>query len=622
MVPSCKRHLPNGARRHGALLCCGSHSRVNFSNQLFLSAVSSEFRRCREMLRADLSGPDMPWKVAQQADFAVGGTTLLEKLDRYISECSAVIHLIGDAAGASAMPMEVDAFLRARPNFLAKHGVIRAGLGDCHGLSYTQWEACMALDHGVPLYLFVPSCDFKDRQPGFSATDADRKAQEAHFNRLQTLGLDRGEFTSPERLASSVLRSLSGLIARSGNQAQKSFSESLEGFARIRESSGDAGSRKDATAAILPFHFELLLPSHLIVGQSSRVEFYLREPGHTPLEDLLVELEIGSSKVTTHCDLLKRGEDVRLVGDSQLIPHEAGTPPIKLSVICSRLSSLRERYEWKSFANVHRAEKAADISRAGRGRFNSRQIQFELKEETLRPRQGVRGIELRPVPAAGRRFEMGSPKTERGRQPDEDLHPVRFRGSWWMARHPVSQAQFLAVMGGNPSKFSGQSPNLPVECVTWDEAREFCERLTREERSGENLPLGFHYRLPTEAEWEFSCRAGETAPGASNTSRSSGEVGAVSHAICTFPLDGNRGANHFGLCDMTGNVFQWCLDAYGPCPQSIEADPCAGGDSAIRVIRGGSWHDPAHCRRPAARAQCQRDTRSSRVGFRVVLARV
>lgn len=309
------------------------------------------------MLRADLTGPDMPWKVAEQADFAVGGGTLLEKLDRYIGESSSVIHLIGEATGAIAKAMEVDAFLQARPTFLAKQPAIRTDLGDCHGLSYTQWEAYMALDHGVPIYLFVPSDDFKERQPGFSATDDDRKAQRDHFDRLRTLGLDRGQFTSPERLSSMVLRSLSGLIARSGEQADKDFAESLEGFAKLRESSDETAAREDSKAAILPFHLELLLPAHLIVGQSSRVEFHVREPGRTPLEDVVVELELGSVRITSHRDLLKRGENVRLVGDSQFIPHEAGTPQIKLAVTCSRLSSLRERFEWKSFANVHPAEK-------------------------------------------------------------------------------------------------------------------------------------------------------------------------------------------------------------------------------------------------------------------------
>ena len=156
-----------------SLRCRSSNDRVNFSRQLFLSAVSSEFRRCREMLRADLTGPDMPWKVAEQADFAVGGGTLLEKLDRYIRESSAVIHLIGEAGGALAKPLEVDAFLKARPAFLERHGALRGGLGDLHSLSYTQWEAFMALEHDVPVYLFIPSADFKDRQPGFSATRVD-----------------------------------------------------------------------------------------------------------------------------------------------------------------------------------------------------------------------------------------------------------------------------------------------------------------------------------------------------------------------------------------------------------------------------------------------------------------
>ncbi|MDB6138810.1 MAG: Formylglycine-rating enzyme required for sulfatase, contains domain [Verrucomicrobiaceae bacterium] len=587
---------------------------VNSSRQLFLSAVSSEFRRCREMLRTDLTGPDMPWKVAEQADFAVGGSTLLEKLDRYIGDSSAVIHLIGEAAGECATPLEVDAFLAARPSFLARYPAIRKELGKCHALSYTQWEAYMALDHDVPVYVYSPDEDFRERQPGFTASDADRLSQTAHYDRFKLQGVDRSSFATADRLSSMVLRSLSGLVSRSGSVADKEFAQSLQGVAKVREASDEAGGEAGGKESILPFHLELLLPAYLIVGNSSRVEFRIREPGRTPLEDVEVELEIGSARVAARHDLLMRNEDVCLA--VQIIPREAGSPQIRLAVTCTRLSSLSERFEWSSYTYVHPAERAAEISGSARPQFLTQPIDLTLQKEELRPRKGACGLELRPVAATGRRFEMGSGKGERGRQEDEDVHPVRFSRSWWMARHPVSQAQYGTVMGGNPSKFSAQSLDLPVENVTWHEAAEFCERLTQMERAEENLPLGFLYRLPTEAEWEFCCQNMDV-PGSGGT-----ESGLAANIISTFPLDGNRGANHFGLCDMTGNVFHWCLDGYGPYPQGIEVDPCLAGDGINRVIRGGSWHDPLSFRRPAARAKCGPETRSSRIGFRVVLARV
>ena len=447
------------------------------NHQLFLSAVSVEFRLCREMLRTALTGPDMPWKVAEQSDFAVGGSTLLEKLDRYIGESRAVIHLVGEALGALAVPLEVEAFLQARPTFLARFPRFRNAIGDGHALSYTQWEALMALDHGVALFVYFPDEQFMDRQPGFVTIAADVIAQQAHLQRLMDLGQDRSAFASAERLCTMVLRSMAGLFASSGEKADQDFAQSLAGAAAVRESNEPAPANERAT--ILPFQLELRLPAHLIVGQSCRVEFHLREPNNTALEDLKVELEIGSVKIATHHDLLPRGASIRLMGDTQLIPLEAGNPPLKIAVTCTRLSSLEERFEWIDFATVHPAEAARAISGTARAQLLTQPVPLLFKSEKLRPHQGSLGLELRPILAAGQRFEMGSAKTERGHQPDEELHPVRFSRSWWMARHPVSQQQFLTLMGTNPARFCDQSLDFPVESITWAEAMEFCERLTQ-----------------------------------------------------------------------------------------------------------------------------------------------
>ena len=595
---------------------------VNGFRQVFLSAVSSEFRRCREQLCSDLSGPDMPWRVAEQAEFAVGGCTLLEKLDQYIRESSAVIHLIGDAVGACGKPLEVEAYLRANPGFLERYPHARSLIGDGLHLSYTQWEAYMALHHQIPLFVFCPTADYAERAVGFVPSVEDKTAQQSHFNTLRSLGIDRSEFGSNLRLSCMTLRSLSGFISRSGASLERDFATSLEDIANVRESNLESRTEEHSGVAVLPFHLEVALPTHFVAGQTYRIEFHAREPGRTPLEDIEVEMELGTSKVSARLDLLPKGENARLIPDTGLIPIESGTPQIKLSVSCLRLGSLRESFTWHSFANVHPAERAATISSTSKQRMVSKLVDLQLEEETLSPRLGACGIELRPVSSAGRRFDMGSPRSERGRESDEDAHPVRFSRSWWMSRHPISQDQYVKLMDINPSKFV-QGANLPVESLTWAEAREFCERLTETERANETLPMGFHYRLPTEAEWEYSCRAGEqVVVGTVSGSSAKGEGVPASHPICTFPLDGNRGANPLGLCDMTGNVFQWCLDGYGPYPQTVEIDPCRAGDGVNKVIRGGSWHDPISFRRPAARAKCKPDTRSSRIGFRVVLARI
>lgn len=588
--------------------------------QIFLSAVTREFQRTREMLCADLTGPDFPWKVAEQASFAVSGTTLLEKLDRYVHESAAVVHLIGKMAGAKAKPQEVEAFLSARPTFLSKHPQTRESAGDCKQLSYTQWEVYMALDHGITPFVFVAEDAYDERPPGFSADEADTRSQAEHLERLRAAGIDRGYFATSERLCSQALRALSRMLQHSGAGADRASAEDLETFARMLDAE-DAEQTGPVKNVVVPLHAEIALPAHLLVGQSVGTTFILKEPGRTPLEQVRVDFRIGTAQTSAMAALIPKGQTAKLIPDSPLILEHEGSPPMHLEVTCER-SCMREKFAWKGVANVITAEEL--VGRTGlisRAAPRPRRVRLDLVEEELRHRRGPLDIDLQPVPAGGVRFTMGSPVAERGRQPDESQHAVRFARSWWMARHPVSQSQFKAVMGTNPSKFTAQSDLLPVECVTWNEAQEFCERLTRMEEAAEQLPLGFQYRLPTEAEWEFSCRAGDEATASTGSARSS-EGSPVAKPLGTFLLDGNRGANRYGLCDMTGNVFQWCLDDHAPYPVDLQVDPCHVSNGDSKVLRGGSWHDPASLRRPAARMHSAPETRSSRIGFRVVLARM
>ncbi|MEZ5386558.1 MAG: formylglycine-generating enzyme family protein [Prosthecobacter sp.] len=587
--------------------------------QIFLSAVTREFQRTREMLCSDLLGPDLPWKVAEQSYFAVSGMTLLEKLDRYVKESSAVVHLIGKMAGATGKAQEVEAFLAARPGFLQQYPEVRAALGDCKQLSYTQWEVYMALDHGITPFVFVAEEGFDERPPGFVEDPAEMESQENHLERLRCAGIDRGYFTTSERLCSQTLRSLSRMLQHSGTASDRISAEDLETFARMLDAE-DSDQADVVRSVLVPLHAEIALPAHLLIKQSMATEFILKEPGRTPLERVRVDFSIGAAQTSAETELLPRGQIVRLTPSSPLIIEHEGSPPMELIVTCER-ACMREKFLWKGVANVITAEEL--VGRTGlisRSAPKPRRVRLDLVEEELRLRRGLLDIDLQPVPAAGARFMMGSPTSERGRQPDETLHAVRFARSWWMSRHPVSQAQYKEVMGSNPSKFNAQSDKLPVESVTWQEAAIFCERLTQMEEQQDRLPLGFQYRLPTEAEWEFSCRAGDENASAS----ASGRGGTESEAkpLGTFLLDGNRGANRLGLCDMTGNVFQWCLDHYGPYLPDLQVDPCHTAADLPRVIRGGSWHDPVQLRRPAARMRCAPEARSSRIGFRVILARI
>jgi formylglycine-generating enzyme required for sulfatase activity/predicted Ser/Thr protein kinase len=187
-------------------------------------------------------------------------------------------------------------------------------------------------------------------------------------------------------------------------------------------------------------------------------------------------------------------------------------------------------------------------------------------------------------------FLMSSPANEPERDADETQHGVTLTKGFHLGVHQVTQAQWQAVMGGNPSHFKGES-DLPVEQVSWDDCVAFCEALGKKD--------GKKYRLPTEAEWEYACRAGTTTPfhfGATisvnqanydgNSIYGAGKKGIYRQK--TTPV-GSFPANAWGLFDMHGNVWEWCADWFGPYPEEELKDPQSANNGAARVLRGGSW---------------------------------
>jgi formylglycine-generating enzyme required for sulfatase activity len=230
-----------------------------------------------------------------------------------------------------------------------------------------------------------------------------------------------------------------------------------------------------------------------------------------------------------------------------------------------------------------------------------------------------KGVLLQMVSIPGGTFMMGSPETEEGRDSDEGpQHQVTVE-PFYMGKYPVTQAQWEAVMGNNPSKFKGK--NRPVEKVSWNEAVEFCKRLSE--------MMGKTYRLPSEAQWEYACRAGTTTPfyfGETITTDIANYDGNSTYAegpkgvyrketteVGSFP------PNAFGLYDMHGNIWEWCADSWH---DSYEGAPNDGsvweGSSGRRVLRGGSWDSFP---RNARSANIGRNTSGERVGvygFRVV----
>ena len=221
------------------------------------------------------------------------------------------------------------------------------------------------------------------------------------------------------------------------------------------------------------------------------------------------------------------------------------------------------------------------------------------------------------------KFLMGSPDTEPGRFKErETRHEVTLTQGYWLADSACTQALWRAVTGDNPSRFQGNDDN-PVEQVSWDDAQAFIAKLNR-------LVPGLHARLPTEAEWEYACRAGTSTPfsfGGNITPEQVNYNGEYPYA------DGKKGQyrgktvpvkslppNPWGLYEMHGNVWEWCQDwfvgEYGTEPQ---VDPQGPSTGAYRVLRGGSWGSDGGDVRSAYRSRNEPGFRNYNIGFRLAL---
>ncbi|MBO4714971.1 MAG: formylglycine-generating enzyme family protein [Verrucomicrobia bacterium] len=245
------------------------------------------------------------------------------------------------------------------------------------------------------------------------------------------------------------------------------------------------------------------------------------------------------------------------------------------------------------------------------------------------PLSGTVSLDINWISVSRATFLMGSPKGELGRFIDEAQHQVTLTCGYWMGKYEVTQAQYEAIMGKNPSYFKGA--DLPVEQVTWYDAMTFCAKLTEQERAAGRLPEGYEYTLPTESQWEYACRAG-TVQALNNGKNLSNEeqcpeMDEVGWYVgnsdgMTHPV-GQKKPNARGLYDMHGNVHEWCLDWYDlDYPDSAVMDPIGTNAGSKRVLRGGCWSNEANGCRSAYRGYADPEFDSSRRGFRVALAPV
>ena len=239
-------------------------------------------------------------------------------------------------------------------------------------------------------------------------------------------------------------------------------------------------------------------------------------------------------------------------------------------------------------------------------------------------------------------FMMGSPKNETGGFDVEKQHQVTLTRDYLLGKYPVTQAQWRAVMGTNPSYFKGD--DRPVENVNWEDAKEFCQKLNQ--RYARNLPDGYQFDLPTEAQWEYACRAG-TKTALNNGKNLTTDIGLCSNLdevawyyansvqkqnksflSRLFDVDadthetkpvGQKRPNAWGLYDMHGNVGEWCRDWYGPYSDVAVTDPTGPKTGSYRVYRGGSWSSSAEYCRSASQIGHSPGARRDYLGFRLAL---
>ena len=231
----------------------------------------------------------------------------------------------------------------------------------------------------------------------------------------------------------------------------------------------------------------------------------------------------------------------------------------------------------------------------------------------------ARSVEMEFVWVPAGSFQMGSRKRRKFSSDERPVTQVRISRGFYLGKHEVTQGQWEAVMGSNPSEFKNCGRDCPVENVSWEEVQEFVRKLNEMEG-------GERYRLPSEAEWEYAARAGSgTETYAGDLTKPEGHDPALDGIAWfdensegrTHPV-GQKAANGLGLHDMLGNVWEWVADWHGDYPGGAVTDPKGPSTGSSRVFRGGSWLDDAGYCRASYRYDFTPGVRSFNLGFRLL----
>jgi len=222
-------------------------------------------------------------------------------------------------------------------------------------------------------------------------------------------------------------------------------------------------------------------------------------------------------------------------------------------------------------------------------------------------------------------FMMGSPESEQERESGEKQRQVTLTRGFWLLETTVTQAMWEGVMEGNSSSFRGK--NLPAEGISWENCQVFIQKLNDLKAA----PPGYRFSMPTEAQWEYACRAGTTTPFHFGSALNGDKANCAGNfpygtetkgqSLSRTTEGGSYPANAWGLRDMHGNVWEWCLDWTGDYPNSDVTDPMGPATGSERVLRGGSWCSSAVACRSAYRYCCVPSDQHFVNGLRLALVR-
>ena len=296
------------------------------------------------------------------------------------------------------------------------------------------------------------------------------------------------------------------------------------------------------------------------------------------------------------------------------------------------------------------------VALCGCPRSQPSQVRSDGDRKVAQRRLAIPDLGITLIPIEKGEFVMGSPKDEAGRTEDERQHRVKLTKPFWLGATEVTIEQFRAYLKDTDNikgvyfqsfcplrddalyslraNIFASSKNQPMVGVSFEAATGFCEWLTQRERAAGRLPAGQIYRLPTEAEWEFACRAGSPAAYSfGGDARLLHEHGNYCDRSCTENFTwkdaeysdgydrtapvGQYHPNSFGLYDMHGNVYEWCADWYGAYPAGVATDPTGPAEGTRRVLRGGSWRFDAFECRSASRQAFKPSIATRSLGFRV-----